>query len=204
MRKINFLSVIFFLPSFCFASNLGNYGQVFEVKETDIREVIHNKLTSMEKSGEMEVRKKQMMEKVSQQIIRPQSLNLPKLNETVIHYVDPSVIVNNDIYTPKGQLIAKAGTSVNPFARIQFNKALFFFDSDDDTQVQWAKANYQKYKQVKFILTSGSVQTSSKIFGRVYFDLKGELTTKLKITSVPAVAVQEGLQWKLTQVCGLR
>ncbi len=204
MRNLNLLLSSMLMSSFCFASNLGNYGQVFEVKEADIRAVIQNKLAVMEKTGELETRKKEAIDRISKQVMRPNSLGLTKTKKTTVHYIDPSITVNKDIYTPNGQLIVKAGTKVNPFERITFSKALFFFDSDDKKQLEWVKSHYQNYNQVKFILTSGNVKDATNFFGKVYFDMRGEITTKLKVEHVPAVAIQDGLKWKVTQIGGLQ
>jgi len=204
MRNLILLMSSMLMPSFCLASNLGNYGQIFEVKEVDIRAVIQNKLSVMEKTGELETRKKEAVDRISKQVIRPKSLSLTKLNKTTVHYIDPSITVNKDVYTPNGQLIVKAGTKVNPFERITLSKALFFFDSDDEKQIEWVKSHYQQYNQVKFILTSGNVKDATNLFGKVYFDMGGEITAKLNVKHVPAVAIQDGLKWKVTQIGGLQ
>jgi hypothetical protein len=37
-------------------------------------------------------------------------------------------------------------------------------------------------------------------FGRIYFDQRGRITQQLHITSVPAIAQQDGKHWKITLI----
>ena len=70
---------------------------------------------------------------------------------------------------------------------------MLFIDGDDELQVKFALKG-----QAKIILVKGSplkLQRKEKIW--IYFDQGGILTSKLGITQVPALVVQEGLQLKI-------
>ena len=182
------------------AKNIGNYGQVFSIAEEDIRDFIMRRLQFMDKSGELARAQHDIQQRVSAHFLRPTPLNLPTTTTPKRFHVDPTVIVNHDIFTPEGILVAKKGTRLNPFAHVTFTKSLFFFDADDKAQVDWAKTHYQDYKQVKFILTGGEISKAAKIFGRIYFDLGGSLCKQFHIEHLPSVVNQEGHVWAIQEI----
>lgn len=183
-----------------FARNLGQYGNVFPVIEEDIRKVIMARLSQMEKSGELSARQREVSQRVSEHIIRPKALSLTTTTAPKTFAVDPSIQVNQDLYTPNGTLIAKAGTRLNPFDVITFSKTLLFFNGDDKHQVAWVKKHYQEYKPVKLILTGGDIRDAASNFGRIYFDIEGRLTSQLHIQNVPSVVSQKGRVWAIREI----
>lgn len=182
------------------AKNIGNYGQVFSIAEEDLRDFIRRRLQFTDKSGELAKAKKAIQHRVSAKVLRPTALNLPTTTTPKRFQVDPTVIVNHDIFTHKGIRITQKGMRLNPFDHVSFKKTLFFFDADDKAQVDWAKANYQHYAQVKFILTGGEIAKAAEIFGRIYFDLGGSLCKGFHIEHVPSVVNQEGRVWVIEEI----
>lgn len=182
------------------AKSIGNYGQVFSIAEEDIRDFIKRRLQFMDKSGELAQSQKDIQNRVSAHILRPTPLNLPTTITPRRFQVDPTVIVNHDIFTPEGIRVAQKGMRLNPFEHVTFTKSLFFFDADDKAQVDWAKAHYQDYKHVKFILTGGEISKTAEIFGRVYFDLGGSLCKRFHIEHVPSVVNQDGRVWVIQEI----
>lgn len=182
-----------------YANTVARFGGLFPVIEKDIREVILNKLSALENSGELKQLKKDVIERVEKQIERPKPSNLTTTTTPEVFYVDPSITINEDIYSADGEPIAKAGERINPFKRINFSKTLIFFNADDKRQINWVKAQYGQYSHVKFILTGGSIKEAQSLFGRVYFDLNQTLSRKLHIKHVPSVVVQDALVWKITE-----
>lgn len=191
---------LFSLMETALGNNLGNYGQVFPVIEEDIRAVIMKRLHHMDSTGELVRRQREIDTRVANHVVRPSPLSLNVTNKPEVFRVDPTVTVSQDIWTPDGGLVAKAGTRINPFERVHFSKTLFFFNGDDAEQVAWAKAHYRDYAQVKFILTGGDIRDAAAAFGRIYFDMGGVLTTQLQIRHVPSVVNQDGLMWTVTEI----
>ena len=182
------------------AENIGNYGQVFVVEEEDIRDHIMRRLKTMEASGELARRQREVTARVAAHIIRPTPLNLPTTTTPIRFTVDPTQRVSHDVFGPNGLLIAKKGTLINPFEHVTFTKTLFFIDGDSPRQVAWAKTHYKEYAYVKFILTGGDVRKASRQFGRVYFDIGARLTKTLQITHVPSVVNQDGRVWAVREI----
>lgn len=182
------------------AQNLGNYGEVFPIIEQDIRQIIMNKLHHMERSGELEQRKNEIVTQVEAHVRRPKPLHLSTTNKPQSFEFDPSIVVNQTLYTHDGTLIAKAGTHLNPFNRVSFSKTLFFFNADDPKQVSWVRTHYQKFSHVKFILTGGDVKDASEQFGSIYFDLEGRLSNYFHLKHVPSVVSQKKLVWNVQEI----
>ena len=183
-----------------YANNLGNYGQIFPVIEEDLRHFIMRKLKFMQSTGELERYQHDISNKVAEHIIKPKSLGLTPTNNPQSFFVDPTQILNKDIFSSEGVLIAAKGTRLNPFEHVHFKKTLFFIDGDDNSQVLWAQKHYKNYEFVKFIFTGGNVKILSEKFDRVYFDVKRELVQKLHIVHVPSVVSQVELKWMITEI----
>lgn len=196
----------FILMSLCLAlsvshaKNLGHYGQVFPVIEEDLRQVIMKRLKAMQQSGELAQHQRTINQRVARHIIRPKPLMLTPTKTPKTFRIDPTVWVSHDVWLPNGTQIAKKGMPINPFNHIKFSKTLFFFDADDAKQVAWVSTHYTDYSHVKFILTGGDIRKAAILFGRIYFDLNGVITSRLHIRHVPSVVNQDGLFWKVVEI----
>ncbi len=182
------------------AQNLGNYGEVFPVIEEDIRQTIMRKLHEMERTGELQQHQKEVIARVSTHVRRPKPVNLATTSTPSTFEIDPSIVVNQDIVTPDGALVASAGMHLNPFEQVSFSKTLFFFNADDLKQMNWVKKHYQDYHHVVFILTGGDVKDTSSVFGAVYFDLEGRLSSYFHLKHVPSIVNQKGMVWKVQEI----
>ena len=182
------------------AANLGVYGELFPVQETDIRQVIMSRLQQMEQTGELKRHQDEVQRRVSQHILRPTPLNLKPTRTPHTFLVNPEITVNQDIWAPNGLQVARRGTVFNPLAYVTFTKTLLFFNGDDKHQVAWVQAHYQDYRHVKFILTGGDVRDAANRFGRIYFDMEGRLSERLHIKHVPSVVRQAGREWNIQEI----
>lgn len=198
-KALIFFAAIFISQSIM-ALDLGNNGKVFDVQEHDIREVILARLNHMKSEGSLDKLEKALQEDMTKRIIRPKPVLLTTTRDPKAYYVNPEVMVNEDIVTPDGQLIAKKGGYINPFDYVTYRKTLFFFDADDAAQRVWVKKHYKDYELVKFILTKGDIKEVSEDIGRIYFDMGGKLSRYYHLEHVPAVVVQDKKQWKIQEI----
>ena len=189
-----------FISQSIMALDLGNNGKIFDVQEHDIREVILARLNHMKSEGSLDKLQKALQEDMTKRIIRPKPVLLTTTRDPKAYYVNPEVMVNEDIVTPDGQLIAKKGIYINPFDYVTYRKTLFFFDADDKEQRAWVKKHYKDYEFVKFILTKGDIKEASENIGRIYFDMGGKLSRYYHLEHVPAVVVQDKKQWKIQEI----
>ncbi len=189
-----------FISQSIMALDLGNNGKIFDVQEHDIREVILARLNHMKSEGSLDKLEKALQEDMTKRIIRPKPVQLTTTRDPKTYYVNPEVMVNEDITTPDGQLIAKKGVYINPFDYVTYRKTLFFFDADDKEQRAWVKKHYKDYELVKFILTKGDIKEASENIGRIYFDMGGKLSRYYHLEHVPAVVAQDKKQWKIQEI----
>lgn len=175
------------------ARDLGIYEKVFSIKEKPLEEALEEKMATI-----LEKAKQYITEKIKKGEYQPPSLNLATCEETRVHFFDPSVVLEQDLYDHKGNVLMEKGHKVNPLETNALDEALLFFDGDNAKHVQWAK---EQKLQTQWILTSGSPFRLMKQENRaVYFDQLGVLTKKFGIRSLPAIVSQEGLQLKIEEL----
>ncbi|ALB24378.1 conjugal transfer pilus assembly protein TraW (plasmid) [Piscirickettsia salmonis] len=182
------------------AKNLGTEGQTFSIKELDFRQFIQQRLMDMKEKGEIRRYAAEAQHRVAKEVYHPPTLPLTQESDSEIYTIDPSIKLTRPITDNMGRILVKAGTIVNPFHTVHLRSVLIFFNGDDAQQVSWVKHHYRDYKWVKFILTGGDIRQAAKLFGRIYYDQYGNITRKLHIKHVPAIAQQDGLKWKITVI----
>ncbi|GEA23766.1 conjugal transfer pilus assembly protein TraW [Vibrio harveyi] len=189
---------------------------MFPIGEIDMLEWIHQRLKQFEASGKLADMQEAFTQRVKESIENPPPVEgLTTTTNPRTFYVDPSVVIPKDIVVPAtGQVIAKAGTKVNPFdsrtwpkangkdilPKFELSKVLVFFDARDAQQRRFA-SEYRNDKPIKWVLTAGSPnQMATLLNSKIYFAQQGFLTRELNITHVPAIAYQEGTRWRIDEV----
>lgn len=169
-------------------------GKTYPIAEQDFLTVIQQKLQAKADSGEIAALQQQMVYTVRHRIENPQPIaGIQTATAAATHYYDPSVTAPQDIHDADGNIIVKAGTTINPLSYLGLSKLLLFIDGRDAKQVIWAKQQTQaSSKPVKVILVAGSYMALMRQWKQpVYFDQAGALTQRLGITAVPAKVWQE-------------
>ena len=191
MKKIWLLLLAFSLSAG--ASDLGVYGTVFPIAEPDLLQYIHARLTELQQDGQMQKMQQQMTATVVKHVLRPPPVpGISTALQAHTFYYDPTFVVTKEIAAPDGQVIVKAGTTVNPLAIEKFTEVLLFINADDAAQVVWAEAEQKQFLVTKVILVAGNIKDAAGKLGRIYFDQDGTICKKLGITEVPALVRQSG------------
>lgn len=185
-------------------------GNIYPIQEVSLIDTIINKLTNMEKSGELAKKQEEMKEIAIDRIENPRGVDLPRAFEDKTHYFDPSITVTKDIYLPDGRLLHAAGTKVNPLTIKTFTKRIIFIDATDEDQLFWAKQKYQQSGwRDKVILVKGSYMDVMKKWNkRVYFDQiagmdgghRETLVDKFGIKALPSIVYQQGDKLRIDEV----
>ena len=177
------------------AGDLGTKGNIYPIQENDALEDIYNKLKKMEQSGELAKKQQEAISRAMNTAKNPAPVeSIGKVTTKKVHMFDPTLILKENISTDEGQIIAPAGTRINPLESITLSKTLVFFDGRDPDQVEAVKKILDTYKQkIKPVLVGGSWYELTKQWKRqVYFDQYGYLSKRFEITAVPAVVRQKG------------
>ena len=183
------------LSSEAAAKDLGVRGAVFPVTEPDLFAEIAGKLARLEAAGEIDRINERLRQRALASAERPSPV--PGLTRTETprrFHVDPTITVLEDIVTPNGRVIARAGERFNPLDYVPMRQTLLFFDGDDDQQIAWAKERLQGGETlVSPILVDGPVLQLTRDWQRqVFFDQGGTLTTRFGITQIPARVSRDG------------
>ena len=188
-----------------FAKNLGVEGSVYSIVEPDMLSGIHQKLIALQQSGELERQKAAVIQRTVQHLLRPVPVagvrDLPPGKKPVTRTFDPSLVLNQDIKSVTGAIIAHKGTRINPLDTMRFKERLVFINGDNDRQIQWLVhfmhiaqqqgAKIKTRKTLKIILVNGNIQdAATALHHRVYFDQQGTLCQHFKITHTPTVVYQ--------------
>lgn len=198
---LSIVGVVAVFPLNLYAKNCGVYGAIYSISEPDMLSAIHMKLSLMQSSGELEAQKKKFVSNVIKHILRPtpvsgvRDLNGQKPN---IWIFNPSVVLDHTITNTTGQVVAVAGTKVNPLRIKSFNETLIFINGDNQKQLNWVSHEVQKLKnnsinnaQIKIILVNGDInQTAKELKERVYFDQHGVLCKRFGIKHTPTMVSQ--------------
>lgn len=195
-------SFMLLFSSIAHANNLGVIGEVFPIKEPDLLQEIHQKLTALQQNGQLNAMMQQINHQAEAQIKRPTpSYGITTTSAPRVWLFDPSIMLNQTIQDEKGQVLWPKGTVINPLTRVSINETLIFFNADDSRQVKWAAAEMTNSTQpVKPILVQGDWSVLMKAWQRpVYFDQQGKLTTRFGITHVPAKVTQAGLKFQIEE-----
>jgi conjugal transfer pilus assembly protein TraW len=191
-----------FIASPIHASDFGVMGETYPIIEIDFLDFIHARIETMQKNGQWQTVQNRVRADAVQYRDRPKSIeNVTRATENKNWKYDPSILLNHNVLTHDGKLIALAGTRINPLEFVPLSKTLIFYNGDDQAQVHWVMELDKKLKgRDKLILVSGSVLTQEQQFKRpIYFDQEGKLTTRFGITHVPASVSQEGLVLRINE-----
>lgn len=197
------LLVVHTSSSNAIAKEFGVHGEIFDIEEKDMLEVIHDRLNKLEKSGDLDKHYKSLRDKATNYVERPEvvkNINNTKSGRT--WDFDPTYRVHKNILDHKGNILHMAGTLVNPLDTVPLPYNLLFIDGDNLNQLHFAiHSSMTAIKPLKIILVKGSpmeLMKNKKI--RFYFDQKGTLTKTLGIKQVPALVEQKETVLKISEI----
>ncbi|PDO82765.1 type-F conjugative transfer system protein TraW [Kosakonia pseudosacchari] len=184
------------------AKDLGTWGNLFEPAEQDMLVFIQNRLKSMEQSGELDTLKKEAIERVKRNAVRPPPVAglTPAIMYRTFSF-DPTFTVNETITDLKGNIIARKGDKVNPLDRVPYSQTLYFIDGDNLDEVAWMKKQLSGAGDFKVILVKGNIkETSDALDERIYFDQAGVLTTKFGFEHTPVRITRDNRVLKVEEI----
>lgn len=186
--------VVILVAKNIYANNLGVMGETYPIAEIDFLDFIQSRVESMQKNGHWQALQDRIKQDAIRYRDRPKKVEgLTRATETKTRIFDPSIILDHDVTTYDGRVIAKANTRVNPLNYITLSKTLIFYNGDDPEQVNWVSQLDRKLKgRDKLILVNGSTLEQEKHFKKpIYFDQAGFLTSRFSIRHVPAQVSQD-------------
>lgn len=203
MAMLTSLCCAFFLSNNAYAKDLGVRGQTYKIVEEDPVTHIERKLNTMEENGELAEHKQILRARTKEKLFRPTRVKgISKATEDRVFYHDPTITLKEDIKDHEGNIIHKAGKTINPLDTVPMRIGLLFIDGDDKEQIKFALSQDKKLPGgFNITLINGSPIALEKEYNiPIYFDQMGILSQKFGITKVPLIVSQEGNKIKIQEI----
>ena len=168
----------------------GLYGKVYSIKEEDALKVFASKQKEIER---------RLREKIPEMKKRIVVLNkydglFQNAKEERVYYINPKVMLEDDIYDNQGNVIFHAGTIFDPTEYVRLGRYVVI-DGNNPKQVEFAiKGDFRK-----IILISGNIEKLQKTYNRTFYFANDELVERFQIRKVPVVIEGEGKYVKVTE-----
>ena len=190
------------LPSGTSAKDLGVRGATWPVAELDLLEQIESQLLEMQRSGELARLETQARERARQQLEEPDPVpGIAPARTERTRLFDPAIVVERDIRTPDGALIAAAGTRIDPLARMTLARDLLFVDGRRNLEIAWALAReIETGRPAKIVLLAGRPLDLMRRHRRAFFfDTGGRLAARFGLRFTPASVEQAGALLRISE-----
>lgn len=181
----------------------GVHGELFEIAEEDMIEVLMRRLTQLKESGKLEEFQKEFLEKAKKSVLEPKAIaHITHTTHERVFYVDPTLTIEGDIILPEGMphaghVLAKKGDRLNPLHTLKPHKGLLFIDGDDEVQQQFATEHAHQFD---IVLVKGKpIELESTLNIPIFFDQGGLITTRYGIKHIPAKMEIDGDRLKFTE-----
>lgn len=169
----------------------GVIGPSYSIEEPDILELIEKQAAKIDWEAEVE--------RIRQGILtrRTTGRALPHALHDDSYLVDLTIVNNQDLAGPQGDIFASAGETVNPLDYISLSRKYVFIDANEERHVNQALAWKQQYQRITIISTLPveSLERRQEVFGTLgqqVFESNDLLLRRFQIREVPAIAYQEG------------
>ncbi len=174
--------------------DLGRLGDVYDIAEIDLLEEIKRRMAAID-----------WRQKQQQAIARfwdQQKFEvLPVALEDRERVIDMTVTAPRNLTAPNGQLIVRAGQTVNPLDKMPFGLCLVVFDATETAQVQWVHqlSCLDKKARVMYLATSVSSHDGwanlraleTSLNSSVYL-LTPDVRSRFQLQHVPSLVEQKG------------
>lgn len=174
------------------AEDMGVFGRVWDIEEIDLRKTLAEQIARVDQAAiqrELETSAKNYLKSLPADY-------LPKATATRTRWVDPSVVVSQDIYAPIEQpdgrygweVLVPAGTRVNPLTEVRPTENMLFFNAKDPEQVDFALAALRaRPRNLMLVATDGDVGAlSAKIQVPVYHS-NPSIIERFEIRATPSL-----------------
>ena len=204
MRTGTLLTAFFLsgLPALAGAIDLGSVGPSYPIAEPDFVSAMQARAQQAIDSGRLEAERDKARERMREALEHPEPLpGIVTATATRSWLWDPAIVLTEPVVDGQGNVLYPAGTRANPLDVVSLSEPILFFDARDPEQVAHAERMRAEFDDLFTpILVAGSwVELNLKWKRHVFFDQRGELTTKLGVRAVPALVVQEGRALRVTE-----
>lgn len=168
-------------------------GEVFEISERDIQEIAKERVAKID----WERKKKEALNRFWERQ-QDHYISLPFAQESSERIVDPSIVLNRDVYGADGSVVFKAGQKFNPFDRMPFTKTVIVFNAsmpkEVETVAKLVKEEQSQNRNVLLLVTefkssraSEQIKSMNETLREPVYLLTPELKERFQIRTTPTV-----------------
>ena len=167
--------------------DLGTVGTTYPVVEADV--VAELKKKALEQAATE--RPEPLLERIK--AYQPANLQtLPHAEQDRTFLVNMGYSLEYDFVDGAGKIIYPRGFAFNPLDYLSFSGGLVVIDGTDSKQVNWfQKSPYAANHRARLLLSAGSAFELAQDLQRAVFYLTSDIATRLQLTAVPSVVVQQ-------------
>lgn len=168
----------------------GKYGSTYAIKEKDLLLVIASKRAEVEQK----LRERAREIKKTAYVLSRYDGKFEQAKEDRVYYLDPSVILTEDIRDHQGRVLFARGSSFNPADYLPLGRYIII-DGNSEKQVRYAiEGDFRK-----IILISGDLAKLTARHGLRFYFASDTIIDRLEIRKVPAIVEQEGRKVRVTE-----
>lgn len=181
------------------AKDLGVHGETWPIAEPDLLAQIEARLAALQDSGALARFEREAKARALSRIEDPPRVEgIAPAREHRSRPFDPAIVVERDILTPDGTVIASAGTRIDPFAHHPLTRDLLFIDGTRAVEIAWA---LRRERPSKIVLLAGRPFELARAHGRVFFfDQGGVLARRFGLRATPSLVTQDGAALRITEI----
>lgn len=183
--------------------DLGFVGPSLAIAERDLIEVMKEKAAKLDPE---ELKRKAMA-----RYWRGQKMfSLPRTVEDRTRRLDPTVTVQEDMITPDGKVIHRAGDRINPLSIRPFSQRMLIIDPSAPEQVSLAREQiktYGKSQAVTLILSSvdvdagwDDIQRIQEAVGAPAYLLKSDVLERFAIERTPSIVTADDQSFYIREI----
>lgn len=167
-------------------------GPLYAIKEPDMQEQMRKKFDSADWS--------KMAEKAKSRAKQAEiDVPLPPAPKDRVRLVDVSAKLMRDVVGPNGEVLATAGTVINPLEHVSLDERYVIFDPTSRFEAEVVARWRKQYPAITLIATHWDNQLGSK-FDVPVFVLDPLLKRRFQIEYSPSLVEQEGVKIKVTEL----
>lgn len=168
----------------------GLFGKLYPIREENAFKV----LASKQKEVERGLRERIPQIKKRMVILSKYDGLFEHAKEDRVYYIDPRVMLEDDIYDHRGNIIVPAGTVFDPTEYVKLGRYVVI-DGNSKKQVEFAlNGDFRK-----IIIISGNIEELINTYKKPFYFANDELIERFQIKRVPAIIEGEGKYVKVTE-----
>lgn len=175
-------------------------GPTWPIAEPDVAEVLQTRAASLD----LDARARSSVERYWQ---RASILELPPAARGTARLVDVSVTTVNDLIDHQGQIVAAAGTRLNPLDHLPFTAKLVVLDARSMAQRRWARRQHEADRTTVFLVAGfdrasgwGGWKALGDELGAPAYLLTPAVAARLGIEATPSMITGRGRDLLLVEI----